>query len=247
MVQEIYRPSRGYPGNQGPRSPGLRPGLYSVAPPGLIIVLLAALPMWTGCGTFAAQGLNADGVRLYDQARYQEAIDQFERARNNDPLNADAYYNLAAVYHHLGKANHRQADLAQAERNYFLCLDHDPNHVECYRGLAVLLAEEGQQEEAFRLIQAWAARNPRSPAPRIELARLSEELGDQKAAKQHLADALTLDNTNPRAWAALGHIHEQEGDHAQALANYRQSLVADRFQQDVADRVASLEAVGCRQ
>jgi tetratricopeptide (TPR) repeat protein len=209
------------------------------------VLLLLALPLWVGCGSFAAQGLNADGVRLYDQARYQEAVDRFEAARNNDPLSADAYYNLAAVYHRLGKVNHCPSDLAQAERNYFLCLDHDPNHVECYRGLAVLLAEEGQQEEAFRLIQSWAARNPRSPLPKIELARLSEELGDRQAAKQHLADALTMDATNARAWAAMGHLHEQEGNPAAALTNYQQSLAADRFQQDVAARVASLQAAGC--
>jgi tetratricopeptide (TPR) repeat protein len=209
-------------------------------------ILLLAAPLCVGCGSFAAEGLNADGVRLYDQARYQEAINQFEAARANDPQSADAYYNLAAVYHRLGKANHCPSDLAQAERNYFLCLDHDSNHVECYRGLAVLLAEEGQQEEAFRLIQAWAARNPTSPLPKIELARLCEELGDHKAAKQHLADALTLDATNARAWAALGHLHEQEGNQAQALASYQQSLASNRFQQDVADRVASLEAAGYR-
>ncbi|MCR4413029.1 MAG: tetratricopeptide repeat protein [Thermoguttaceae bacterium] len=186
--------------------------------------------------------MNAEGVRLFEQARFTEAMDRFERAIAADPTAGDGYYNLAATYHRVGAANGRKADLIQAERYYYLCLDRSPDHRECHRGLAVLLAEQGRSEEAFRLLESWAAKNPALPDPKIELARLSEEFGDRDAAKQYLADALLRDPTNARALAALGRLRELEGDTVQALANYQQSLLADRFQPDISARVAMLQS-----
>ncbi len=186
--------------------------------------------------------MNAEGVRLFEQARFTEAMDRFERAIAADPTAGDGYYNLAATYHRIGAANGRKADRTQAERYYYLCLDRSPDHRECHRGLAVLLVEQGRSEEAFRLLESWAAKNPALPDPKIELARLSEEFGDRDAAKQHLADALLRDPTNARALAALGRLRELEGDTAQALANYQQSLLADRFQPDISARVAMLQS-----
>jgi tetratricopeptide (TPR) repeat protein len=200
---------------------------------------LAACP---GCGGFSSQGLNAEGVRLFEQTRVEDAMQQFQRAIDHDPANADGYYNLAASHHRIGLVNRRASDLAQAERYYYLCLDRDPEHSECYRGLAVLLVEQNRGEEAFRLLQAWADRRPNSSDPKIELARLCEEFGDRERAKQQLSDALLADATNPRALAALGRIREQDGDRVQALSNYQQSLWANRFQPEVASRVAALQS-----
>ena len=195
-----------------------------------------------GCSNFSSQGLNAEGVRLFEQTRVQDAMQDFQRAIDQDPSNADGYYNLAACYHRLGATNHRAADLTQAERHYYLCLDRDPEHRECYRGLAVLMFEQNRAEEAFRLLQAWADRRPDATDPKIELARLYEESGDRERAKQLLGDALLADATNARALAALGRIREQDGDSAQALNNYQQSLRVNRFQPEVASRAAALQS-----
>ncbi len=195
-----------------------------------------------GCGSVASQGLNAEGVRLFDQTRYPEAAEQFQRAIDRDPSNPDGYYNLAAAYHRMGLLNGRASDMTQAERYYYLCLDRDPEHRECYRGLSVLLVEQNRTEEAFRLLQSWADRRPNAPDPKIELARLYEEVGDRDRAKQQLADALQVDAANSRALAAMGRLREQDGDRAQALSNYQQSLAANRFQPDVATRVTSLQS-----
>ncbi|HPP54236.1 MAG TPA: tetratricopeptide repeat protein, partial [Thermoguttaceae bacterium] len=104
-----------------------------------------------GCGSVASRGINAEGVRLFQQSRYDEALQQFQKAVYLDPKDADGYYNLAATYHRLGVLNQRPSDLKQAEHYYHMCLDQNPDHRECYRGLAVLLIEQGKGEEAFRL------------------------------------------------------------------------------------------------
>jgi tetratricopeptide (TPR) repeat protein len=194
-----------------------------------------------GCGGFNAQGRNAEGVRLFQQARYQEAVKQFQEATYADPNNADGYYNLAATYHRLGKAEHRQADLDQAESYYNLCLDRNDNHTDCYRGLAVLLAEQGRKDEAFRLIEGWNQRQPTSPDAKIELARLNDEFGNRQVAKSLLIEALAVQPDNPRALTALGKIREDAGDKAQALANYQRSLARDNRQPQVAARLTTLQ------
>ena len=87
--------------------------------------------------------------------------------------------------------------------------------------------------------------SPKSPDPKIELARLLEEVGQDEQAKAQLVDALTIDPHNARALTALGRLRDQSGDHAQALANYQRSLSLNRFQPEVAARVAQLQgAVG---
>jgi len=211
------------------------------------MVVLAGLCLLgiSGCGGVAAQARNAEGVRLYDQSRYEDAIGQFQLAVNYDPNHADGYYNLGAVHHRLGLQSQDPSQFAQAEHYYNQCLDRDEGHRHCYRGLAVLLVEQERSEEAFRLIEGWADRNPNSPEPKIELARLMEEFGDREAAKQNLLEALASDPQNARALAALGKLREQTGEYALALNDYQQSLWKDRFQPEVAARVAALQsAVG---
>ena len=195
-----------------------------------------------GCADFAAQGRNAQGVRLFTQARYHEALQQFHEATYTDSLDPDGYYNLAATYHRLGVLEDRQSDLDQAENYYNQCLDREPDHCECYRGLAVLLAEQGRNEEAFRLLEGWVDREPSGSEAKIELARLFQEFGDRAAAKEHLIDALQVEPDNPRALAALGKIREDMGESEQALVDYQRSLWHDRFQPQVASRIAALRA-----
>jgi tetratricopeptide (TPR) repeat protein len=206
-----------------------------------ILLLAVCLPL-AGCGGIAARGKNAEGVRLYQQAQYQEALRQFQQATNDDPANADGYYNQAATYHRLGKTENRQAYLDQAQTLYNQCLDRNPNHPECHRALAVLLVEQGRKDEAFRLLEGWVDRQPGLPDAKIELARLCDEQGNRQAAKDRLVEALNIEPDNSRALAALGKIREDMGESAQALTAYQRSLARDGRQPEVVARVAALQS-----
>lgn len=179
---------------------------------------------------------------MFQQAYYQGALQRFQQAIQIDPNNADGYYNLAATYHRLGDMQQQKLYWQQAESYYHQCLDHDPNHTDCYRGLAVLLVSQNRSQDSFRLLEGWAERNPSLAAPKVELARLFEESGDREAAKHHLIDAVAVDPNNSRALAALGKLREESGDVTQALANYQRSLALNRFQPQVAARVATLQS-----
>ncbi len=205
--------------------------------------LLLAMSVSSGC-SFSARNQNAQGTALYMQGQYQPAMQHFQEAIAADPSNPDGYYNLAATYQQRAKLTKSQDDLDQAEHYYNQCLDRDVHgtHRDCYRGLAVLLCEEGRNDEAFRLLERWADRNPSQAAPKIELARLSEEFGKYDVAQTQLQDALVIEPKNPRALAALGRLRERSGDPQQALANYQRSLWHDRAQPDVAARISSLQS-----
>jgi tetratricopeptide (TPR) repeat protein len=207
-----------------------------------VLVAAAALASSPGC-QWASVGQNADGVRMFQQGYYQGALERFQQAVRSNPNGADGYYNLAATHHRLAKLHSQDADYQRAEAYYHQCLDHSQfNHAECYRGLAVLLVERGRSQEALTLLEDWARRNPLSPTPQIELARLFQETGNRDAAKQRLIEALATDPNNARALTALAKLREDAGETRQALANYQRSLEINRFQPQVAARIASLQS-----
>jgi Tfp pilus assembly protein PilF len=208
-----------------------------------VLLLTVCAVSSTGCSNIASQAANVEGVRLYQQGNYQQASDRFQQAIAQDPKSPDGYYNLAASLHKTGTLYGRSNDLQQAENLYNQCLERDPNNTEAYRGLAVLLTETDRQREAFNLLNHWSAASPKSADPKVELARLLEEVGQTEQAKAQLVDALTIDPNNARALTALGRLRDQSGDHQQAFANYQRSLALNRFQPEVAARVAQLQGV----
>jgi tetratricopeptide (TPR) repeat protein len=204
-------------------------------------VLAAMLVALTGCGGVISQQQNAQGVGLFQQGKYPEALRQFQEATYSNPRDADGYYNIAATYHRMGRQTRSEADLKQAEKFYNDCLDRNPNHVECHRGLAVLLVEGGQKDAAMRLMQNWVDREPTLAEAKVEIARLHEEFGSRQLAKDCLIEALESQPDNARALTALGKIRDEAGDKVQALANYQRSLQRDNRQPQVAERIALLQ------
>jgi tetratricopeptide (TPR) repeat protein len=223
----------------------------------LITVILSAACL--GC---TAYNNNTEGVKYFGQARYDLAVKSFETARDADPNAPDAYYNIAATHHQLGRTalQTAQAALAQqhfdyADQNHRACLARKPNDADAYRGLAVLYMERQDHESAFKLLQSWVDANPNSAEPKIEHARLYQEYASIAQAKNNtetaqqcmqsamisLQNALTLEPANARALRAMGFLREQSGDVMQAMYNYRQSLQLNPNQKDLAERVAQLE------
>ena len=140
---------------------------------------------------------------------------------------------MAATLHRQGTVTRDQNLLVQAESLYNQCLDVDPNHVDCHRGLGVLLIETGRTDKAFDLMQL-GDRNPRSADARIELARLWQEFGDKKAAEYYLVQALQVDGQQRPSPQGAGSLREEAGDINQALVNYQRSYSLNSFQPDIA-------------
>lgn len=204
--------------------------------------LLALAVCWfqSGCH-WQSKGINTSGVQLYQQGRYAEALQQFETARQTNPTDPDALYNLASTYHQMGIANKDSKLLEQAESTYNQCLDVSPNHIECHRGLAVLLVQTNRSDRAFDFLKRWNAQAPGLADARLELSRLHYEFGQTKLAEQYIDEALAMNPVNYKAWTAKGRMRESANDYAQAMKNYQQSLAINQAQPDVVQRMGALQ------
>ncbi len=206
-----------------------------------IALAFVYLVLASGC-RWASSGQNTLGVRLYQQGRYAEALQQFQQAQTTDPGNPDTYYNLASTYHKLGVTQKDQRLIDQSESLYHQCLDIAPNHVDCHRGLAVLLVESGRPDKAFTFLKKWSTENPALTDAKVELSRLHQEFGETKVAERYLDEALAMDPNHYRAWAARGQMREASGDLNQAIQNYQQSIAINNAQPDIYNRLAQLNA-----
>jgi tetratricopeptide (TPR) repeat protein len=205
----------------------------------ILLVVISPIVTSAGCH-WGASGKNAMGAQLHQQGQYTAALQQFQQVVDEDPTNPDGYYNLAATTHRLAKQRNDQSLYGNAEALYNQCLDHDPNHVECHRGLAVLLMDTGRPDRAFALMKNWASQNPLASEPRVEIARLYEEAGQPETALKYLEDAVQTDANNSRAWLALARLRESSGDLPQALQNYQRALALNNTQPMIAERISAL-------
>ncbi|MCL2304190.1 MAG: tetratricopeptide repeat protein [Planctomycetaceae bacterium] len=205
------------------------------------ILLVFLLLGQCGCSTYQTQHGNTSGVQLFADGKYAEALARFQTALETNPNDADSYYNIAAVHHYLGRVNRDANQYVQAGQNYQLCLTKNPNHAAAYRGYAVWFMEQDRKAEAIELLKNWSDQNPSVPDPKIELARLYQELGQNREAIDYLAAAIALDSKNARAHRALGYLREQSSDWNQAILNYKYSLESDPNQPDLVERITILE------
>ncbi|XZE43961.1 tetratricopeptide repeat protein [Pirellulaceae bacterium SH467] len=202
------------------------------------VLVWALLVSIVGCRS--SMGPNGTGVSLFQQGRYAEALQVFQQAKQVDPANPDVHYNLASTYHRLGVNAKDTKMMETAEALYNQCLDLAPNHVDCHRGLAVLLVDTGRSDRAFALLKNWTQRSPTLSDARVELARLHQEFNQSKVAEQYLDEALAMDPRNPNAWAAKGKLRENSGELMQAVQNYQQSLAINASQPDLYQRISAL-------
>jgi tetratricopeptide (TPR) repeat protein len=208
-----------------------------------LVAAVALLGTTTGC-QFTARGQNLSGVRQFQTGNYQAAAAHFQQALKMNPRNADAHYNLAALYHRYAAMQRDSNLFAQAETHYQQCLLIDPNHPDCRRGHAVLLAETNRLQDAYQSIQRWADMSPTSAEPRVELARLYQEHGDRQSAEIYLQQALQIDPNNSRAWGAIGKLREEAGQLSEALANYQKSYQLNPTQTGAYHKIAELQGRG---
>jgi len=217
----------------------MRPLVYPLA---LLLAATGAIAL-TGC-QFTARGQNLSGVQRFQVGDFPGAATHFQQALRLNPRNADAHYNLGALYHRYAESQKDASLMAQAERAYQQCLALDPNHPDCRRGHAVLLTQTNRGSEAYAYLRQWSDRNPTSAEPKVELARLYQESGDRRSAEEFLQQALQVDPNNARAWAAVGKLREDAGDHSAALANYQRAYQLNPAQTGTYQRIADLSSRG---
>src|SRR5215813_12878864 len=170
----------------------------------------------TGESLFARNNL---GNALAAEGRFDEAMNQFERALKTDPGLAKAHYNMGSLLtqqgkldeaiahfrqvmllapedgrppYHLGQIFSRQGKFDEAIRNYRLALRIDPSNLKARYYLAVALAEQGDLEGASKEFRESLHADPNLAEAHAGLARALTAQGKKDEAVRHYQEAVRL-------------------------------------------------------
>ncbi|MBR5474716.1 MAG: tetratricopeptide repeat protein [Lachnospiraceae bacterium] len=103
------------------------------------LALMAAVLMLSGCGK--GDELNKEGLRLYGEGKFTEAVTQFEAAIVEDNKEPAYYNNMGMAYLEL-----KMYDAAESAFQMALSLEEEDKTA--YRGLGILQLREGNYKEA---------------------------------------------------------------------------------------------------
>lgn len=138
------------------------------------------------------------------------------KARQEDDLNADAWYELASDL--------ELSDPAEARAAYEKAIALDPAYLDAHINLGRLLHEDGDAASAEKHYRAALATDPTHPVAAFNLGVALDDLGRLADAADAYRRAIELDPDNPDAHYNLAGILERQHDKAGAvrhLTRYR--------------------------
>jgi len=151
--------------------------------------------------TTFAQELKEEGLRLFQEGLYEEAIVQFEKAKNafaaegNDVEVAEMVNNLGVIYRMLGQWDEAIAALEEA-KSTFVRLGDRSREAQTLGNLGGLYASKGERETSNECLR--------------QAADIFSELGDEQRYGETLL--------------ALGVQEWKKGDRSEGLATYESGL-----------------------
>lgn len=115
------------------------------------------------------------GLSYYDQGRWHEAIEAFEKAALAEPDYALAYFGLGITYSRLELWEKALASFAKS-------VALSPHHAEAYLGLGVAYTVLGRNNDALEVCRKAVQIKPQYAQAHYALALIYLKLGDQASA-----------------------------------------------------------------
>ena len=171
----------------------------------------------TGESLFARNNL---GNALAVQGRFEEAIDQFQRALRIDPNDPDATYNL-------GNALAQQGNFEVAGKQLQHALEINPGNAMAAYDLGNVRARQGRFEEAIDQFQRALKIDPRLTRAHYNVGSLLSQQGKLDEAITHFRQVMLLAPEDGRPPYHLGQIFSRQGKFDEAIRHYRLALRID--------------------
>ena len=222
-----------------------RVGTASGAFLALTVGATALLAVGCAASMSSATARNAAGVECFSAGRYDDAIAYFQESLEDNPSNAEAYYNLGSAYQRKATETGDTVLLGQAEDAYWTALENNPSSetiVCCYRGLATSAMARGDGAGALQTLEAWRDRNPDSIEPKLEIAYLLEAQQKDSEAYDVLKQVAAEAPNDYRAYYKMGVLAERAGDLTDAMENAETAHKLNPSDALVSQRMNSLEA-----
>lgn len=174
------------------------------------------------------------GIAAAREAKWKDAITEFQWALSYQPNNARVSRSMAFAYASLG-------DFNKAEKEYAASFAMDPSDAFAHADLAFLLEKAGNTNKAMEQLEEAVKLQPNVAALHVDLAWLAESKGDLNRASAEFEEAVKLSPKHAALWTHLGKLFARQGLSDRAIDAYKAALDLDPEQQDAEQGLHLLE------
>jgi tetratricopeptide (TPR) repeat protein len=163
------------------------------------------------------------------QERWDEAKEEFERARELDPQRIATQLNLARYYDQRAKADSSQTGSfgSQAENIYRQTIERNPDSADARLAYGDFLSAHKREPEAEQQLLAALQSDPENKLVLVALRRFYETQQRYDEAEKYLARLVELDPDKSAGRAQIIELHARTGRLHQAVGEYQQLLKDD--------------------
>jgi tetratricopeptide (TPR) repeat protein len=162
------------------------------------------------------------GRALRDNARFDEAVESYEQAKQHAPQGSVKYQ--AVMDNAIGITRQRQGRDADAERAFANAVANDPRLAEAQNNLGNALAAAGRATDALPHFRAAVDLNPSMSEAWVGLGSASLAANQPRDATEAFTRALSIDASLAEAHNGLGSAYALQGDTERALQEYTRAL-----------------------
>ena len=177
-----------------------------------------------------AEGWYQLGRTKYNENRFQEAIEAFERCLKLEPKNLKAEDNLGLAYEGLGRVDQAIAAYQKAiEWESESGTAETPTGASAgpYLDLGSLLLDQNRPQDALAHLQRAAEIAPREARVHEKLGKAYAEVNQLPEAQKELEEAVKLSPKNGRLHFMLGQVYRKQGLTEKAKAEMQLSGTLD--------------------
>ena len=167
-----------------------------------------------------ATDYSAEGMKALESAKYDAAVEAFNKAIQADPKDYAAHFNLGLAYSLL----HRDA---QGIAEYRKTLELKPGLFEAELNAGILLLRQKNPAEAEPLLEQAAEQKPQEFRPRFYLAEAQFQNGDPAKAELSYQAAVGLDPKSAGAQLGLARALAQQKKLDDAAPHFREAAKLD--------------------
>lgn len=161
------------------------------------------------------------GVELYNEQKFDEAIKAYDMASSINPQDTTAY--MYAAFAAAGKQDY---PIVKKYYNKLLEIGHRP--VSLYKNLIFIAKNvDNDEKEQLRLLAEARKQHPDDKDLMLEELSLFVNSGKSEEAIGKLQEAIKMDPNNANLYAVLGTIQDQSNDPVAASASYKKALEID--------------------
>ncbi len=203
------------PGKEGPGdlwSPSIDIGVSRPSPPGTLSPPSSGreIPPWAA--------FNEKGVALFNEGRYQEALDLFKQAFALQPEEGTLRKNVAQAHAQLGWEAIRKNAFTDAEPHFTASIELFDKEATFYFGAAIAFHRQQKEREAFRMLEIGIGLDPQQAIAHKLLGEIYENRNEFKNAIGAWEEAARLD---PSDSALAGRLDKMRREH-QLFSRFQQ-------------------------